>query len=184
MWEKLRTMILCNGLPRFQMGYCNLPTPTIRSWWSQWVVTAARHCYLWSRWWSVTLWVTLIRLWLHSLSFYLLCNFIDMSYSLLVWVFFWFFLLSVFPLFLLSLAISFYYMFCWASQHHGWVFPSLLVLWQKLIMVANVCNWPPSTARIWRTQWGCYDSWSVLLKVTENTCDCCSDHTPCLSYVF
>jgi hypothetical protein len=118
------------------------------------------------------------------LSFYLLCNFIDMSYSLLVWVFFWFFILSVFLLFLLSLAISFYYMFCWASQHHGWVFPSLLVLWQKLIMVANVCDWTPSTARSWRTQWGCYDSWSVLLKVTENTFDCCSDHTPCLSSVF
>jgi hypothetical protein len=103
---------------------------------------------------------------------------------LLVWVFFWFFLLSVFLLLLLSLAISFYYMFCWASQHHGWVFPSLLVLWQKLIMVANVCDWPPSTVRSWRTQWGCYDSWSVLLKVPENMCDCCSDHTPCLSSVF
>jgi hypothetical protein len=42
-------------------------TPTVRSWWSQWVVMAACHCYLWWRWWSDTLWVVLIRLWPHSL---------------------------------------------------------------------------------------------------------------------
>ncbi len=46
---------------------------------------AARHCHSWWRWWSVTLWATLMRLWLHSLSCYLqlllwrfLCNFIDL----------------------------------------------------------------------------------------------------------
>jgi hypothetical protein len=48
--------------------YCIIysSAPTVRSWWLQWV--AARHCYLWCRWWSDTLWATLIRLWLHSLS--------------------------------------------------------------------------------------------------------------------
>ncbi len=46
--------------------------PPIRRWWSQWVVMVALHCYLWcSCWWSDTLWATLIRLWLLSLSYYL-----------------------------------------------------------------------------------------------------------------
>ncbi len=50
------------------------------------VVMAARHCRSWWRVWSVTLWATLMRSWLHSLSCYLelllcrfLCNFIDLS---------------------------------------------------------------------------------------------------------
>ncbi len=47
-----------------------LSTPTVRSWRSQWVVRPAHHCFLWWRWWSDTLWVTLVRLWLHLLS----CN--------------------------------------------------------------------------------------------------------------
>jgi hypothetical protein len=37
---------------------------------AQWVVRPAHHCFLWWRWWSDTLWVTLVRLWLHLLS----CN--------------------------------------------------------------------------------------------------------------
>ncbi len=36
-----------------------LSIPTIGSWWSQWVVMAVHHCYLWARWWSDTLGVTL-----------------------------------------------------------------------------------------------------------------------------
>ncbi len=46
-------------------------TPTIRSWWNQWIVMAAHHCYsLWWMWkqWSYTLWVTLMRLWLRSIA--------------------------------------------------------------------------------------------------------------------
>jgi hypothetical protein len=46
---------------------------------------AACHCRSWWRWWSVTLWATHMRLWLHSLSCYLklllwrfLCNCIDL----------------------------------------------------------------------------------------------------------
>jgi hypothetical protein len=31
-------------------------------WWRQWVVITAHHCCLWCRWWSHTLWATLIRL--------------------------------------------------------------------------------------------------------------------------
>jgi hypothetical protein len=36
-----------------------LSIPTIGSWWSQWVVMAVHHCYLWARWWCDTLGVTL-----------------------------------------------------------------------------------------------------------------------------
>jgi hypothetical protein len=46
-------------------------TPTILSWWSQWVVMSVHHCYLWWMWWSDTLWATWIRLWMHSLPCYL-----------------------------------------------------------------------------------------------------------------
>ncbi len=49
----------------------NISTPTVRSWWSQWGVMAAHHCYSWGRWWSDTLWATFRRLWLHSLFCYL-----------------------------------------------------------------------------------------------------------------
>jgi hypothetical protein len=33
-----------------------------------WGVLAANHCHPWWSWWSDTLWVTLIRFWLHSFS--------------------------------------------------------------------------------------------------------------------
>jgi hypothetical protein len=56
-------------------------TPTIRSWWSQWVVMAACHCYLWCRWWSDTLWATLIRFWLHLLLCYLQIAVLEISGS-------------------------------------------------------------------------------------------------------
>ncbi len=52
---------------KFWAGYTYVSTSTIGSQWSPWVVMAAHHCYLWWRWWSDTLWATLIRLWLHSL---------------------------------------------------------------------------------------------------------------------
>ncbi len=44
-----------------------LCTPTVGSWQRQWVIKAAHHCYSQWRWWSDTLWATLIRLWLYSL---------------------------------------------------------------------------------------------------------------------
>jgi len=43
-----------------------LPTPLSWSWWSELEVMAASQCYSWWRWWSDTLWVTLVRLWPHS----------------------------------------------------------------------------------------------------------------------
>jgi hypothetical protein len=49
-----------------------LSTPTIKSWWSQLWVMAVCHCYSLWRWQSNTLWVTLVRLWLHS---FLSCEF-------------------------------------------------------------------------------------------------------------
>ncbi len=48
-----------------------LSTPTVRSWWIQWVVMAACHCYSWWGWCFDALWSILIRLWLHSLSCHL-----------------------------------------------------------------------------------------------------------------
>jgi hypothetical protein len=57
---------LYNGLPQ-NLGRLLFSMPTVDSWWSQWGVIAARHCYsqLWWGWWSHTLWVTVIRLWQH-----------------------------------------------------------------------------------------------------------------------
>jgi hypothetical protein len=45
----------------------------------------------------------------------------------------------------------------------------------------NTLHWPWYTARIWSSQWGCYDSWLILemwlLNVFENVYDCCcSNH--------
>lgn len=53
------------------LGRLHLSKPTVRSWWSQRAVMAVCHFYSWQRQWFDTLWVTLIRSWLHSfLSFY------------------------------------------------------------------------------------------------------------------
>jgi hypothetical protein len=41
----------------------HLSMATVGSWWSQYVVTSSLSVW----WWCATLWVTLIRLWLHSL---------------------------------------------------------------------------------------------------------------------
>jgi hypothetical protein len=72
MQEKLRTQILYNGMPKILGGFIHTDlTHCLRSWLSHWVVMATCHCYSWWRWWSDTLWVSLIRLWLHSLSCYL-----------------------------------------------------------------------------------------------------------------
>jgi hypothetical protein len=40
-------------------------------------------------------------------------------------------------LFILITLITLYFLFCWASQHQTWGFWSLLVLWQKICMLAN-----------------------------------------------
>ncbi len=57
--------------PSFGKIIICLYTPIVGSWWTQRVVMAACHYHLWWRWWFVTLWATLMRLWLHSLSCYL-----------------------------------------------------------------------------------------------------------------
>jgi hypothetical protein len=57
-----------------------LPTPIVRSWWSQWVVVmAAHHRYLWWRWRCDTLCATLITLWLHLLLCYLQTVVVEIS---------------------------------------------------------------------------------------------------------
>jgi hypothetical protein len=61
-------MMVC---PSFWEDYYMLIYTTVGSWWTQWVVMAACHCRSWWRWRSLTLWVTLIMLWLHSLSCHL-----------------------------------------------------------------------------------------------------------------
>ncbi len=57
--------------PDFGQIVIHLSTAAIGSWWNQWPVMAAHQCYLWWRWWSDTLWVALITLWLHLLLHYL-----------------------------------------------------------------------------------------------------------------
>jgi hypothetical protein len=84
-WQKHRMQILYNGLPRFRDDYYILIySHCFWIWWSQQVIVAAHHCYSWWRWWSDTLWATLIKLWLHSLlcqiqivGVEILCNFMD-----------------------------------------------------------------------------------------------------------
>jgi hypothetical protein len=69
----------------FQLISIFLSAPTVGRWWYRWAVVAACHCCSWWRWWSDTLWVTLIRILPHSLLVYcgslvwrFLCNLIDM----------------------------------------------------------------------------------------------------------
>ncbi len=52
---------------------------------SQWVVMAAHHCYSQWRWWSDTLWVTLIRLWLHPLLFHHQIVVVEISLQFHTW---------------------------------------------------------------------------------------------------
>jgi hypothetical protein len=66
--EHIFCMMIC---PDLGLIIIYLSTPTVTSWWRQWVVMAACCCYLWWRWWSDTLWGTLVRLRLHSLLGYL-----------------------------------------------------------------------------------------------------------------
>lgn len=57
-----------------------------------------------------------------------------------------FFLGSYF--FSVSSAISFCFVFCWASQHHGcWVFPLVMGLVTELGLLAHVWSWPLCTGR-------------------------------------
>ncbi len=68
-------------------GWLLYTMPTIRSRWTQWVVTAACHCYSWWRWWSDTLWMTLIRLWLHLLLCYVWIVVVEISLQFLYLLF-------------------------------------------------------------------------------------------------
>jgi hypothetical protein len=81
-------------------------------------------------------------------------------------------LFLVFLFFSVSLVFSFFFMFCWHSQHYGWVesFCCSKVLWQKLGTVVN--SWPPPTAGSWWRQWQYYWSlpYMLLSKFTYWTC--------------
>ncbi len=81
MQQKLRTQILYNGLSEIlgEPLHTYLHQLSWGSWWNQWVVMASHHCYSWWSWWSDTLWETLIRLWLHSLSCYLQIIIVEIS---------------------------------------------------------------------------------------------------------
>jgi hypothetical protein len=48
--------------------FVNSSAPTVLSWWRQWVVMAGCHCCSWRGDGLTHLWVTLIMLWLHSVS--------------------------------------------------------------------------------------------------------------------
>lgn len=89
--------------------------------------------------------------------------------------FFAFFLWSSF--FLGFLIFSFSLRFCQASQHHGRVFLSPLVLWEKLSMLVKFdFRLHPSPG-----EWGYYGRCSIvyMLEVPEHGCDyqCCSNHS-------
>jgi hypothetical protein len=43
--------------------------------------------------------------------------------------------------------------FCWVIQHHDWVFPPLLLLWQELSTFVNIWYWPSPTVGSWWSQW-------------------------------
>ncbi len=81
-------------------------------------------------------------------------------------------LFLVFLFFSVSLVFSFFFMFCWHSQHYGWVesFCCSKVLWQKFGTVVNL--WPPPTAGSWWRQWQYYWSlpYMLLSKFTYWTC--------------
>jgi hypothetical protein len=72
------------------------------------------------------------------------------------------FLLSVF-----LLALSPHHLSGLLSQPASWPLSTLVDIW----------NWTPPTAGSWRSQWGCYENWSLpsvlLLKVSAPTCWCC-----------
>jgi hypothetical protein len=70
------------GSPDMRWIIIYLSAPTIGSWWSQQVIMAARHCSSWWRWWSDTLWATLIRLRLHSLWCHLQMVAVEISLQL------------------------------------------------------------------------------------------------------
>lgn len=72
------------------------------------------------------------------------------------------FLIFVFPFLFGFLGISFTFVFFCSYQHHGWMFPLVLILW-------------PIAGSLW-IQWQCYSSLSLpymglLLKVSEHTCE-------------
>ncbi len=53
-----------------------------------------------------------------------------------------FFSLCCSSFFLVYFVFSFSFKSCWSSQHYGWVFLILSVLWLKLTMLVNVNHWP------------------------------------------
>ncbi len=53
--------------------------PLIEIWWTQGVIRAACHCYSWWRCSFDNLWVSLVRLWWHSLSYYLQIDIVEIS---------------------------------------------------------------------------------------------------------
>lgn len=67
------------------------------------------------------------------------------KFSMLFLLFPYFFLAPFLLGFLGSITI------CRCSQHSGWVFILLWVLWQKSIILVNVTHWPPPTTGSWRS---------------------------------
>jgi hypothetical protein len=60
-----------------------------------------------------------------------------------------------------------------ATLHHLSGLLSQLASWPQSTLV-NIWNWTPPTAGSWRSQWWCYENWSLpfmlLLKVSAHMC--------------
>jgi len=85
MWQKLRTQMFCIKVCPNILGRLSHICHQGWSWWSQWGVVKGCHCYSWSRGWSGTLWVMLIKLRLHSYSCYLYCVVVEFLCNLSIW---------------------------------------------------------------------------------------------------
>jgi len=87
-------------------------------------------CKLWSSNFKLTFYPQMFLL--SMLSVFLFSIFLFFYFLGFSNVAFFRFFLPIFSLF-----FSFHSKFIWVSQHHGWGFPSLLVLWQKFSIVVN-----------------------------------------------
>jgi hypothetical protein len=86
--------------------------------------------------------------------------FLTFSVTLFLFVIMYLFLLGI------SLSLSLSCVELARAQHHGWIFPLLPVLWQKLNMPVDVWQWLVPICQelmesvgMWRSQWGSYGRW-------------------------
>jgi hypothetical protein len=155
---------LYNGCPKFWVDYhvLNLDPP-FRSWWNQWVVIAAHHCYSWWRWWSDTLWVTLIGL-QHThchVSFKVLWNLLHNLIDMLNYL-------------MHNVCILNHYHIDWhfASLNTSWVKAKMMYLSSKNRFQRELdSSWAPSHGCL-SGEYRCYQQPCLLSLWICSTCSC------------